>query len=79
MSTTIIDGDMARVIHNKGLSSFHNIHVTNVQQRNIKGIYVALPHRMAGFSIEEHNEWKTMKFKHPHLLGEKRPITKSED
>ena len=28
----------------------------NVPQRNIKGSYVALPHRMARFSIKEHNE-----------------------
>ena len=51
---------MARAIRNKGLSSLCDFCLTSshksTQQRNIKGDYVALTHRMASFSTEEHNE-----------------------
>ena len=60
MGTTIIDDVMARPIRNKVLSksvSFvRDIVAQNVEQRDIKGDYVALPHRKARFSTEEHNE-----------------------
>ena len=57
---TIIDDVMARAIHDKGLSNLYHLYMTlshkNVQQRIIKRDNIVLPHRMARFSIEEHNE-----------------------
>ena len=58
--TTIIDDVMTRAAHNKLFvksdSFIRDLAAQNVQQRNIKVNYIALPHRMARFSIEEHNE-----------------------
>ena len=51
---------MARAVHNKWFvksdSFFVDLVAQDVQQRKIKGNYVALLHCMVRFSIKEHNE-----------------------